>query len=947
MTGPVSRALLGELTALVRQHGLVLWPDPPRTWASLASSLEQAGAEAPFPLLSYKGSWLELMFALHPWSGTVDPPALVVYLPGVEPKAALGTPLLEVWEAGRAFPERALHTIIERAAAGRVSPERIAAFLAGDPDLSAADAWLTGALDEGAGGGTSPLRTTPLSALLDELLAGRGVGWLDDRAALHEILAARLGLDAAWRRGLEEPKRPEELAFLLASFAMAVEYVHDLRRPPSAERLRPLVALSAPLVAAARELCAHLRERHAAFYQRSADEVQGWLPEEVKHATADDLGRIDTFRFEEEKLLGGAIDDIGIEQPRWATALERAAPRAEGGSFWTARAPERQAAWSLVRDAAHLGLALEAAARDPQRWMRVEDALDSYLATGAAVDRAHRDLEQRWALVWPGPLPAREALRARVEGLRGAWSSWANASNQRFAEVQAAAGPLPDPASRQRELFEQVVAPLLSESGCTALFLLDAFRYEMATALLEALDAERGGATLRLTARLAELPTTTAVGMNALAPVAEGGLLSPVIRDGEIKGFHSREFQIVSPEQRRRAMASRVGGALPWLELDELGARDGASLRATVGRGKLLVVVGDDVDAAGERGLGLEIFERALVRVRGAWRVLREAGVRRAVFTADHGFLLLDPRTPRQDCRVRGPDRRHALTPIAQDAPGELRLPLSALGYGGSELQLLCPTGLSLFDTRRPPPSFAHGGASLQERVIPVLTVSTRTAPGGDALRYALRAEAPPADAPRIVGASALELRLEVVDQAGLRFGGARPLEVTLAARHPGVSVELLGAAPGGAMQGGTLRVGLDGPVLVWFRLLGEVEGRAPVEALHPTGEAAVTPATAPGFYDVLRREPRAKTEPEAPRTAPPPEPSWLEALPAYARPLFQHLATHRVATEAEAVALLGGPRPARRLALEWESLTALLPFEVIVMMVGSQRQYERRGGEG
>ncbi len=948
MTGPVSALILGELTAFVRQHGLVLWLDPARAYEPLASALLAAGADAPFPLIAFQGSFLELMFTLHPWTGHLDPPALVIYLPGFTPEAARASPLLEVYESGRNFPLRTLSSFVERAAAGRVSPERVTAFLAEQPDLRRADAWLTEALEAGQGGRAALLRTLPLGAMMDELLSGAGAGWLVDRAALNGALEARLGLDAAWRSGLYEPDRPEELAFLIASFALAVEYVHDLRRAPSSPRLAPLVGLPAALVEAARELCGHLRDRHPAYYQRTADEVQGWLPDEVSQATADDLGRIDTFRFEEERLLEGAIADLDLGVARWASALERAAPRAEGRSFWTAAAPERQAAWGLIRDAATLGAALEAATQAGDRWMRVEDALDTYTATGAAVDHAHRALEQRWAQVWPGPLPSREPLRAQVDALRSAWWRWADDLNRRFAEVQRA-GPLPDPALRQREIFPTAVEPLLAEAGCTALFLLDAFRYEMATALLDALEQERGGGAVRLLACLAELPTTTAVGMNALTPLAEQGVLSPVIRDGEIKGFHSRELQVVTPDQRRRVLASRVGGSLPWLDLDELGRRDGASLRATVGRAKLVVVVGDDVDAAGERGLGLELFERALVRIRGAWRALREAGVRRAVMTADHGFLLLDPRAPRQDCRVRGPDRRHALTPLTPDALGELRLPLAALGYTGTDLHLLTPAGVSLFDTTRPPPSFAHGGASLQERVIPVLTITTRAAPGGDALRYALRAEEPAADAPRIIGASALLLRLEVLDQTGLRFGSGKAVEVSLRAAHPGVSVELLGAAPGASLQGGGLRVGLDAPVLVWFRLVGGTEGRVAVEAIHPTGEAAVTPAQAPGFFPVVTREDRSRAEDRAPPATPPATPStspgWLDGLPAFARPVLLHLATHGVATEAEVMTLLGGARAARRLALEWEALIRLVPFGVRVTMVGSQKQYEREGG--
>ena len=53
-----------------------------------------------------------------------------------------------------------------------------------------------------------------------------------------------------------------------------------------------------------------------------------------------------------------------------------------------------------------------------------------------------------------------------------------------------------------------------------------------------------------------------------------------------------------------------------------------------------MVVHAEGIDRAGERGLGLARFDAELQNLRAAWRLLYEAGVRRFVITADHGFLL-------------------------------------------------------------------------------------------------------------------------------------------------------------------------------------------------------------------------------------------------------------------------------------------------------------------
>jgi hypothetical protein len=67
------------------------------------------------------------------------------------------------------------------------------------------------------------------------------------------------------------------------------------------------------------------------------------------------------------------------------------------------------------------------------------------------------------------------------------------------------------------------VAPLLKGGERTALFVLDALRYEMALELRD--ELENAALQFDLRARLAELPTITAVGMNVLAPVARDGRL--------------------------------------------------------------------------------------------------------------------------------------------------------------------------------------------------------------------------------------------------------------------------------------------------------------------------------------------------------------------------------------------------------------------------------------
>jgi hypothetical protein len=112
--------------------------------------------------------------------------------------------------------------------------------------------------------------------------------------------------------------------------------------------------------------------------------------------------------------------------------------------------------------------------------------------------------------------------------------------------------------------------------------------------------------------------------MNVLAPVAHNGRLQPKF-DATLKiaGFQAGEFRVTGPETRKRAMHDRVGGSTcPWLTLAEVQSRDSASLKLAVARASLVVVHSEEIDKAGEKGVGPTVFDTVMRQLRAAWRLL-------------------------------------------------------------------------------------------------------------------------------------------------------------------------------------------------------------------------------------------------------------------------------------------------------------------------------------
>jgi hypothetical protein len=958
--GPVSVALEADLRTWVRRHGVVVWLDLDQHYTGFVDRLIAARAAdaLSYEVRAWRGSHLELMLALDGVAAGSERTGLVVHLPGFTEEDVRQSPLFELYAAGARY-RKALGTLIGEAAGGHVRPEQIAALRAqAGLTLEGADAWLQSQVDQVTGGFAAQLRTLSPVALLDDLLSGGfvagRVAQRDNQTVLWERLLTVLGLPPGWREATlpGDQARPEDMAYVMASWALAVEYVHDLKRAPVSPLLQAAVGMLPTLVDACRSIAVHLRDRHAGFYQRSADETEALLLDEIEAARAEDLGRIDTFRFEEDKVLKAAL--AGLQERNWQPVSEWAATRVRAergqGSFWLRDDPARLSAWQLVQGAAQLGLTLTHAGPRIGAASGLEEALQAYTERGAAADQAHRHLEQRrLSLLYP-QLPEFEALRTALDGARLAWRAWADAWAREFNALCRAHGFLPGAAQQQRTLFDDVVRPMAQEAGSTAFFMVDALRFEMAEELYRQLS-DTPASTVQLKARYAELPTVTEVGMNVLAPVAQGGRLSPAMSytsDGRasVAGFASGEFRVSDPETRKRAMQDRVGGSTcPWLSLEEVVSRDSASLKRAVAKARLVIVHSREIDNAGEKGVGPAVFDHVLQKLRAAWRLLRDAGVRRFVITSDHGFLLLDDGVANALTHGRkiDPHRRHVFSPVAADHAGEARVALADLGYDGASGHLMFPDSTAVFDLGRRPMSFVHGGNSLQERVIPVLTLVHRAAAGGSTLQYGIRAEA----CDGVAGMHCLELQVDVAAQGALDFGGASEVELGLRVPEaPTVQVELCQARGRARIQGSTMLATVGERVELFFRLSGAVDARVQVEIHHPGAVADVQPCIPEARFAVDTTRAPLPSSADRPAAVVRLERAWLaEYTDAGVRQLFEHLAVHGVVTEGEASEMLGGPRGLRRFATQFEEQARKAPFAVRIDVIAGVKRFVRHGG--
>ncbi len=940
---PVSDALTETLHAEAHRHGIVVWLDRHAEFTAFVDRLQerQVTDGLPFHVLAWRGSHLDVLRQAAPHTGGTNPPPLLLHLPGFTEDDVKGSPLLELYLAGRRYRIR-LETLVAEAAAGRVAPSALQEALAeGLSTLEDADRWLHREVQSASGDLSDFLGGLGLAGVVTELghPDGRLVQALhDELATFWDHLARRVGLTPEWRQALELGDRPgpHRVREVVVGWCLAVELVHDLTRPTTTLLLGPVAELPGSVVQECVALCAELRKRHADLLRGVALAVEDVVAEEIQAGRPDQLGARDSFRLEADRMLEGALQ--ALDEERWDQALAWARDRLQGG-FWLTVEPDRTGAWRLVGRLASLGQTLEAAGPGLGTARNLADAVARYAGDGAGwqVDQAHRKLEQEVLTLRHdlARLPRSAELRACLAAGRDAWREWARTWAEDFAALCQAEGFLPPPELQQRTLFDDRVRPWAEPDHPVAFFLVDALRFELGADLHRAFEGERA-TTVRLEARLAELPTETSVGMNALAPVSRDGVLEPVVGKRHLEGFRAGDFTVRSPDDRRRAMAERVGGrTCPRISLQELLDREPQSLAQTLRGASMLLVTSLEIDKAGETGHGLQVYERALANLQAAWRKLRDVGVRRFVFTADHGFLLLDDRVqPQAFGRSIDPSRRHVLRRDRLAEPGLQQVALSSLGYAGAEgIWLHLPRDIRTFDTGGTPTDFVHGGNSLQERVIPVLIVEHRAPPGRTTLKYRIRARA----GEGLGDLCCLEGVLEQGDAPTLGFGGSTSVLLHLEPVGEGLRADLVQVRRGGERRGDGFLVRPGEPFEVFFHLLGRTLRPGRVRLVHRAGAADVRAQDVEGLFGVrpllgLQSEPAAPTRPAGPD---------LTALPAEVRPVFGLLLEGRALNERELQDLLG--RAARRFARRVDEYAEVLGIQIRVEITAQGTKRYRR----
>ena len=279
----------------------------------------------------------------------------------------------------------------------------------------------------------------------------------------------------------------------------------------------------------------------------------------------------------------------------------------------------------------------------------------------------------------------------------------------------------------QMDFYREQAAEFRRKDQKVVVIISDALRYEVAEeALREIRKLNRFDADLK--PMIGALPSYTQLGMAALLPHRQ-----LMIRDDSDLVLLDGESTMGAVAREKALAAGRAGD-----RVKVLAAKDFMNLGSSEGKDlfkdhDILYLYHNQIDAIGDKLATEEnvpaATEAAIEDLVKLVRKLTSANFSNILITADHGFLWQHKALEESGFMLSEPEgdivtrnRRFVIGRGLSSGGGMKKFSATQLGLGGDQ-DILIPNSINRLRVKGSGSRFVHGGASLQEIVLPVLRV--------------------------------------------------------------------------------------------------------------------------------------------------------------------------------------------------------------------------------
>ena len=287
------------------------------------------------------------------------------------------------------------------------------------------------------------------------------------------------------------------------------------------------------------------------------------------------------------------------------------------------------------------------------------------------------------------------------------------------------------PEPLQKNFFDLWVQPFLRKGNKVCVIISDAMRYEIGHDL-QSLIRQEDRYDADLDAALSMLPSYTQLGMAALLPNRELTIVDDesgtVLVDGSSSQGTANRGKILGQAMSQRATA---------LQAEDLKAMHRDDLRSLVRDHDLIYVYHNRIDVTGDTLRSeeqvFEAVEDTLQDLILLIKKLSNANLNNMLVTTDHGFIYQNRAIEESDFSgnkaegetILSTHRRFVLGRGLKEMPGLRKFTSAQLGLSG-DVEVQIPKSINRLRVKGSGSRFTHGGATLQEVVIPVLKINKK-----------------------------------------------------------------------------------------------------------------------------------------------------------------------------------------------------------------------------
>lgn len=275
----------------------------------------------------------------------------------------------------------------------------------------------------------------------------------------------------------------------------------------------------------------------------------------------------------------------------------------------------------------------------------------------------------------------------------------------------------------QHTFYRSFVQPFVNKEERVFVIVSDALRYEAAKELCDVLNVERKASTEIVTMQ-GVLPSYTDLGMAALLPYK-------TVTFNEQAEVYVNGYKASSTENRGAVLADHYKDSMA-IQYKELATMNRQQFRQVFARKKVTYIYHNTIDARGDHAATEhEVFqavEQALKEIRSLVnQLINTVSASNIMITADHGFiynrdaLQASDKVKKEAVAADIEKRRFILSNACDSLEGTLSFSMDYVLGERSGKYVTVPRGANRFAVQGAGANYVHGGAMLQEVVVPVI----------------------------------------------------------------------------------------------------------------------------------------------------------------------------------------------------------------------------------